>query len=360
MKGGETLIHNESKFIYPTTNRHSARNYFVSANYALVNILGKLFYSDKPNVKKVAEAKITTFEKPQNRTIVLIIGESLRADRFFDKKLTPKTSPLIKSNNTYAKKIYSGGTMTKVSVATLINIVPGPGYFEHIVDESSCLFKLAQNNGFKTTFISNQPARKLDIIQNLICPKYINNYLDKERLQGSTGHDEDILEHIKQKGISSGNNFIVLQFRGSHSPYEKRYPAKNKDKNLSNYDNSVKYTDTVLHDLLNYFKQQEQKVSLYFTPDHGELLGENGKNGHGFMEPSVYNVPVILWSNYDENLKENLNAINSHFQLSKYIAKQLGYQVEHELSNIKILNSDLDGFSGHAEVINNEVIFKKQ
>lgn len=356
----ESLTHNESKLIYSTTNRHSARNYYVSANYALTNYLSKIIYKDNVNVKKIPAGKISIIKKPRNRTIVLVIGESLRADRFFDKNLTQKISTSIDNKAALAKTIYSGGTMTKTSVSTLINVVPGPGYYQHIIDESSCLFKLAKKNGFETAFISNQPPKKLDIIQNLVCPQYIDNYADKADVNGATGHDEDILKHLKQKKWTAENNFIVIQYRGSHSPYSKQFPLNNKDESLSDYDNSVKYTDSVIYDLLSYFKQNRQDVSWFFTSDHGELLGEQGKNGHGFMEPQVYRVPLLAWSNYDSALENNLEKITSHYELARYIAKQLGYNVDHNLKHINILNSDLDGFSGHAEVIDGKVNFKRQ
>ena len=115
------LKHSQSKLLYPTTNRHSARNFFVSSNYFLFGILPKKLSSSVTDYPVLEKPRL--IDTDIHRTVILVIGESLRYDTFslHDNKLTPKLQKLKSDKNFFYKKVYSGGTMTKVSVSTLIN-----------------------------------------------------------------------------------------------------------------------------------------------------------------------------------------------------------------------------------------------
>ena len=238
------LKHSQSKLLYPTTNRHSARNFFVSANYFIFGILPKKISSSVADYPILEKPKVIRFDL--NRTVILVIGESLRYDTFslHDNKLTPKLQSLKSDKNFFYKKIYSGGTMTKVSVSTLINRLKYPNGLPQISQEDNCLFKLAKENNFSTYFLSGQTTSHLQIIRDLMCPKYIDKLIDRNdftEYMKPKGYDEDLQTLIQKMNLLKEKNFIVLQQRGSHSPYEKQYP-KEYDK-YSSYENTAHYTD---------------------------------------------------------------------------------------------------------------------
>jgi len=64
----------------------------------------------------------------------------------------------------------------------------------------------------------------------------------------------------------------------SHTPYEKRYPKEfevfKSPTIVDYYDNSLVYTDYILSELMDMFK--DKRAFLFFASDHGESLGENG------------------------------------------------------------------------------------
>jgi len=356
------LKHHESKLIYPLTNRHSSRNFFISANYFLFGILPKKIShkgADFPILKKPESEDNKT-----NRTVILVIGESLRYDTFslYDNKLTPKLQSLKEDKNFFYKKVYSGGTMTKVSVSTLINRLKYPSGLKQISEEDNCLFKLAKENHYSTYFLSAQTGYHLQIIHDLVCPKYIDKLINRDDFNDyiiPRGYDEDLQTLMQKLDILKKKNFIVLQHRGSHSPYEKQYP-KEFDR-YSSYENTALYTDNSLYKLINYVKDNaKNETFIFYVSDHGELLGENGKKGHGHLVKEVYEVPFLMYTNSKDNgLKAQFKHVKNHYDISNYILSLLGYKadlIKDEDRRLFILNADLDGFSGYGVIdINNSI-----
>ena len=364
------LKHHQSKLIYPLTNRHSARNFFISTNYFLFGILPKKI-SNKGAVFPVLE-KPKSEDNSTQRTVILLIGESLRYDTFslHDNKLTPKLQSLKEDKNIFYKsffykKVYSGGTMTKVSVATLINRLKYPSGLKQISEEDNCLFKLAKENNYSTYFISAQTGYHLQIIHDLVCPKYIDKLIDRDSFSSyikPKGYDSDLQTLLSKLDLLKRSNFIVLQHRGSHSPYEKQYP-KEYDK-YESYENTALYTDNSLFELIRYIKENAQNETfLFYVSDHGELLGEHGKNGHGHLVKEVYEVPFLMYTNSRDNkLKEQFKYVRNHYDISNYILSLLGYRadlIKDEDRRLYILNADLDGFSGYGVIDINSSIESK-
>jgi glucan phosphoethanolaminetransferase (alkaline phosphatase superfamily) len=352
------FTHFHSKWLYPMTNRHSARNFFISLNYFTYGILPKKFSNQTTSFPKLKAPSIDIEKNDLNRTVILLIGESLRYDKikpYKGNKLTPKLQKLYYQNQIYFQKVYSGGSLTKVSVATLMNGLKYPQSSQQIANEEHCLFRLAKKNNFKTYFISAQSHKKLTILRDIMCPKFIDSFLAKEDFKHfiiPTGYDEDLKTLVKKLDIIKDNSFIVLEHRGSHSPYEKQYPPKYKL--YSSYDNTVLYTDSNIYNFIKYLKEEKEKEIIFiYVSDHGELLGENGKHGHGHFEKEVYEVPMITYSNSkDKNLLHAIASIKSHYELSVFITSLLGYKTEVLKDNrdIYILNADIDGFSGYGTI----------
>jgi len=359
------LKHSQSKLLYPTTNRHSARNFFISANYFLFGVLPKKLSHSGASFPILKKPELIT--KDLNRTVILVIGESLRYDTFslHDNKLTPKLQSLKEDKNFFYKKVYSGGTMTKVSVSTLINRLKYPNGLSQISQEDNCLFRLAKENKFGTYFLSGQTTSHLQIIRDLMCPKYIDKLIDRDDFttyMQPKGYDEDLETLIQKIGILKEKNFIVLQHRGSHSPYEKQYP-KEYDR-YSSYENTALYTDNSLYELINYVKENSKNETfLFYVSDHGELLGENGMKGHGHLLKEVYEVPFLMYTNTkNSQLKEQFKYVKNHYDISNYVLSLLGYKadlIKDEDRTLYILNADLDGFSGYGVIDINKSVESK-
>ena len=150
-------------------------------------------------------------------------------------------------------------------------------------------------------------------------------------------YDEILLAGLKEQILSSKKNkiFIVLHTSTSHGPtYSKKYPASfeafkpvcdqvelgncSQSELINAYDNTIVYTDYILHQLINDLKQLEgYKSAMMFVSDHGESLGEKNLYMHGIplsiAPKEQYEIPFIVWvSDSSTQLKPNTQLTQHH------------------------------------------------
>ena len=112
--------------------------------------------------------------------------------------------------------------------------------------------------------------------------------------------------------------FIVLHTYGSHFNYHERYPAEFRiytpdkaesirqsyKKELRNaYDNSIRYTDYVLGEIVDMLKKKEVCASMLYLSDHGEDIFDDARARylHASPIPTYYqlHIPYIIWFSDD-------------------------------------------------------------
>ena len=132
-------------------------------------------------------------------------------------------------------------------------------------------------------------------------------------------YDEILLSGLKEEILASEKNkvLIILHTSTSHGPaYSKKYPAKfevfkpvcnsvelakcSKEELMNAYDNTIVYTDYLLHTLIETLKElKEYDSSMIFVSDHGESLGEKKLYMHGvpmsIAPKEQYEIPFIVW-----------------------------------------------------------------
>ena len=352
LKSGK-LLDKQARKLLPMPKNHSAVNFARSLNYFLIGIVPKkILANNSEKFPILKEPKLK--EKNINANIVFIIGESLRAKQLHILGYNLNTTPTLeKLDGIFANTIFATGVVTKSSVSAILNRVKYPGLTSQMVQMKNNLFYLAKNIGFNTYFYSQQSNSSLKILKNFIGLRYIDEYASREmlkkKLKHAKGYDIKLLQALQTVNLNN-NNFVVLHMRGSHSPYHKQYPKKfNKFKNP--YNNTVLYTDYFLNEVIKYLKQNSKKPTyIIFTSDHGELLHEHGRNGHGWFFKEVYRVPFIFYAiNSDKNLP--LDKIQSHFHVATLVAKLLGYDVNIQKEDTIYVNgSDIDGLAGYLKI----------
>jgi lipid A ethanolaminephosphotransferase len=150
--------------------------------------------------------------------------------------------------------------------------------------------------------------------------KEIKDIQKEYTVRQNINYDELLLEGLEvdiAKYQSSQNIFVVLHQAGSHGPsYNLKYPKEfekftpvcnsveiqkcSKQDLINGYDNTILYTDFILHSLIAKLKQiKNRDVLMIYTSDHGESLGEDGFYLHGTpysLAPDYQKkVPMILW-----------------------------------------------------------------
>ena len=267
---------------------------------------------------------------------VMVVGETARAHNFSLYGYPRDTNPLL--SKTQGIKAFPNVTTqsntTHKSVPMLLSAASAED-FERLFHEKGILaaFKEA---GFHTVFISNQLPNHsfIDFLGEQADEHY---FLKKEDTLQGNHYDEDLLQKLdeilpKADASSSAHYryrklFVVLHTYGSHFNYQERYPrsfayfkpdsrseakSENRRDLLNAYDNTIRYTDYILHGIIERLQKWEgiqtktdgvygQPISaMLYTSDHGENIFDDERCLflHAAPKASDYelHVPFIIWT----------------------------------------------------------------
>jgi glucan phosphoethanolaminetransferase (alkaline phosphatase superfamily) len=256
-----------------------------------------------------------THPAEKREVYILVVGETSRADNWslcgYDRETNPQLS--LETNLTMFPHVLSESNTTHKSVPMLLSEVHAPT-FDSIYYRKGVItaFKEA---GFHTAFFSNQRYNHSFI-------DYFGKEADTWRFIKEEGDnkeenllDEELLPLVVEE-LRQGYNkqLIVLHTYGSHFNYRERYPqmtaffmpdepddAKPEYRNslLNAYDNSIRYTDDLLEELICVLEQTQTDAALLYTSDHGEDIFDDRRRLflHASPIPSYYqiHVPFLLW-----------------------------------------------------------------
>jgi lipid A ethanolaminephosphotransferase len=250
--------------------------------------------------------------------IIMVLGETARADHFSLNGYARQTNPLLE---TYP--VINLPNMLSCATSTAISL--------------PCMFSLEQESGFDADD-SRHVENLLDVLSyanvdilwrdnNSDSKGVAVNVLEedfrtpeKNPLCDEECRDPGMLAGLEEyiQGTSEGDVLIVLHQMGNHGPaYHKRYPEAfevftpvcdtnelnecSTDEINNAYDNAILYTDYFLAQVIEFLKNydDEFETAMFYVSDHGESLGEHGMYLHGmpnFIAPEEQrHVPAILW-----------------------------------------------------------------
>lgn len=267
---------------------------------------------------------------------VMVVGETARAHNFSLYGYPRDTNPLL--SKTQGIKAFPNVTTqsntTHKSVPMLLSAASAED-FERLFHEKGILVAFKEA-GFHTVFISNQLPNHsfIDFLGEQADEHY---FLKKEDALQGNHYDEDLLQKLdeilpKADASSSAHYryrklFVVLHTYGSHFNYQERYPrsfayfkpdsrseakSENRRDLLNAYDNTIRYTDYILHGIIERLQKWEgiqtktdgvygQPISaMLYTSDHGENIFDDERCLflHAAPKASDYelHVPFIIWT----------------------------------------------------------------
>ena len=259
---------------------------------------------------KLPDGRIADSEKA---VVVLVIGESARKANFQLYGYRRDTNPLLSRQK--GLKVYQATSCATYTTAGSKAILEPKN-----TDE---LYELLPNYAFRTGVdvswrTSNWGEPPIHIEEYLTDSELSLRYPDEDH------HYDGILFHgLRERIVSSDKNkvLIVLHTSTSHGPqYADKYPkefevykpvAKNVEEGEKNvamlvnaYDNTIRYTDYLLSNLIDTLRSMDDWHSaMIFISDHGESLGENKVFMHGLpmkIAPRVqYEIPFLVWTSKD-------------------------------------------------------------
>ncbi|POU72954.1 sulfatase [Leclercia sp. LSNIH6] len=229
---------------------------------------------------------------------VLIIGESERTANMGIYGYTRNTTPeLIKQkpqlllfrNAVAAAPVTIMAVPLAMSADTVAKRDPHK-YSDNIIN-------IANKAGYDTHWYSRQGkgGAHNNVIAGIAMNAHQHEWIDQ-------GYDEALLPRLNDALKKPGKKLIVLHLYGSHEPACQRFPA---DQNVLTggskaddcYDNSVRYTDTLMGKIFRTLENSRSSV-MYFS-DHA-LVRDPGRAvvySHGGVNPpkEALSIPMFIW-----------------------------------------------------------------
>ena len=231
---------------------------------------------------------------------------------------------------------------------------------------SSVLFPVCfKSLGYKTSLYDNQYLINKNV--SILNSKAISDVVFDYRNPIITSDDN----LISQYDIQDDKELVIFHLNGSHYTYADRYPhdkfyiydpsdydntiSANKRKILAHYDNSLRFTDYVLYNLID--KLKNKSAVMVYLSDHGEEIFDQGDFlGHGaaHAQPSPnfqIRIPMFIWMSdgYKKDFPEKVLNIMSTSE-----KPGLSDDISHLLLDLSLKNNEIPGFNRKRSIINND------
>ncbi len=276
----------------------------------------KLTSDFKFKIEKKTQLKQTITNKTKE-VYVLVIGESSRYDHWGVNGYDRNTSPLLMQRQDIIsyKNFYTVHGNSRQSIPVILTrktaIDKGAGFHE------KSIISVFNQIDFKTYWLSMQMTfGPYDTPISMFAKEAQTlEYFNNATFYENGGYDEKLFPAFEKtlEQTDKNNLFIVLHTLGSHSKYHHRYPSqfakfnpsRKLNSNPSNkksllikndYDNSILYTDYILHTLITQLEKKNYISWLIYVSDHGvELLEDGKRSGQGFNSNNVLHIPLFFW-----------------------------------------------------------------
>lgn len=297
--------------------------------------------------KSIAHEVAAAGADPGVREIhLLVIGESARWGSFQLNGYERETNPLLSRQEGVIsfKDVSAPATVTLMSVPLLLTPARAPWLGK--APGMPSVITVFKQAGYRTAWLSTQRKHGR---YDTACSIYANDADEARFLSGSfaagpgtyaSSFDGELLKPVRDL-VARGDRklLIVLHTMGSHQHYSDRfppefnifpcYPAKcegdpvtgryseEQIRNLTNaYDNSIRYTDWVLSELIRTLSATHAVSSLLYISDHGQNRGDARvlPFAHGALSRDVVQLPMIVWLSpeYRSARPDKARALASH------------------------------------------------
>ena len=293
---------------------------------------------------------------------VMVVGETARVHNFSLYGYPRNTNPLL--SKTQGIMAFPDATTqsntTHKSVPMLLSAASAED-FPRLFHEKGILAAFREA-GFHTVFISNQLPNHsfIDFLGEQADEHYFlktDESSKKDAASEKNHYDEDLLQKLDEilplaDASSSAHYhyryrklFVVLHSYGSHFNYQERYPRsfayfkpdskseakpENRRDLLNAYDNTIRYTDYILHGIVERLQKWEKTQAktdgvysqptsaMLYTSDHGENIFDDDRRLflHAAPKASDYelHVPFIIWTSdgYGKQYPGILKTLSGH------------------------------------------------
>lgn len=288
------------------------------------------FYNP-PNLKSAEEAPSEQVWAELPQTVILYIGESTRADHFPLNGYHRNTMPGIiqEKNLINLPGLYSRETQTISSIYSILTLTDSAtGKPTH-----NSFIGILKKHGYTLNLLVGANTYGMWYNAPSIAPLLKNRMALHSRPRDPQAYVQAI-QAIKPTGK---HHFILIEDGAGHQPYNSESKVKpfGEATELDCYDNTMIDIDRRLCAIINCLRNED--ALLFFTADHGESFGENGRWGHGGPRYATEqrHVCAFIWYSDTyaqkhpeiiEALKQNAADFTSHDHLYHTIISLCGLQ----------------------------------
>ncbi len=274
------------------------------------------------------------------RVIVLVIGESARADRWSLNGYARETNPLLAATDNLINltNVVSATSATSLSVPVMLSRLPAVDSFKSSSFNEKSIVSAFNESGFHSYWLSNQLSfGKYDTTVTAIAKEAKHlKFLNIAQATHRSSFDEVLLDPFKK--ILSENaeqKFIVLHTLGSHWNYSYRHPQSFdrwqpslygtgqlsarvalKERLNNSYDNSILYTDWMLSNIIEILKSSAEVSAMIYISDHGQNLYDGACTlvFHGRNTQYDFQVPALVWysEQFAQRYPEKIVSLRKH------------------------------------------------
>lgn len=237
-------------------------------------------------------------------TIMMVIGESASRDFMsaftdMDVETTPWMDGL-KGDREHCFVFPNAYSCDVQTVPTLEKALTEYNQYDGGQFHSSCsIVDIAHKTGRRVHWYSNQGhLGAADTPITLVAEtadvaKWTRQELNKVQ------YDESLIDFLEEVSPET-DNLVVLHLKGSHFNFENRFPDRCRqwgkagdDDNITNYKNSLHYTDTVLRRFFEYGRSRLNLQAMVYFSDHGCVPDRHRlPNFGGFGDTRI---PLMVW-----------------------------------------------------------------
>ena len=279
-----------------------------------------------------------SFADNEAETLVLVIGETSRADNWQLYGYSRKTNPLLTQTKglTVFTDYMSQSNTTHKSVPILLSLAEADNY--DILYHTKGIMQAFREAGYHTVYLSNQ-QRNHSFIDFL--GEQADDCLFLRDSHPNNAYDTDLLVPLAQKLArqKGKRTFIVLHTYGSHFSYADRYPDDMREfqsdqydgakrqyrpQLINAYDNSICQTDLLLRRIIEQLTAHGGSAAMVYTSDHGEDIFDDAR--HLFLHASPFpsfwqlHVPLIVWTS--PTYRQRHDAITSALDANRHKAAE--------------------------------------
>ena len=331
----------------------------------------ELYFDELETFKALRDERTSKLEQVDassnktNQSLIVVLGESASKHHIssygYGRNTAPNADKLINDGDmirfdaAYSNHVHSNPTISKALTAA-------SSYTNNEWIHSPSILSLANAAGVETAWVSNKPMfgvwdNHMNVIGNEASDvSFINKRVGTEKY--SNEHDAAMLPLVYENITSEANNqLIFMHLQGSHVHYCSRVPegfdyfqdspskavygdfidpAGNSafiTHFINCYDNSIRYTDHVLNELISSFDDTNKPSAVLYISDHGENVMDNKAHNASNFDYFMFEVPAYFWANEEwqsvnndlwQNLQNNRDKVFTNDHLFELVVGLVG------------------------------------